>query len=155
MAIQARPHSMEGEQPTLARQGLRPAGRLHWNLLAPVLMESAVRRGEGQLAEMGPFCAVTSPHAGRSPNDKFVVRESSTEHDVDWGKVNQPIAPEQFDALLADVRGHLDRAGDLFIQDLHCGADPAFRLSVRYVSPSAWHMAFVRNMFIRPDVADL
>jgi phosphoenolpyruvate carboxykinase (ATP) len=157
MAIQARPRAMDGDgpAPTLAQQGLHPSGRVHWNLLAPVLIESAVRRGEGHLAEMGPFCAVTSPHTGRSPNDKFVVRESSTERDVNWGKVNQPITPEHFDALLADVRTHLDNAGDLFIQDLYCGADPEFRLSVRYVSPSAWHMAFVRNMFIRPDVADL
>jgi phosphoenolpyruvate carboxykinase (ATP) len=155
MAIQARPRATEGDAPTLAGQGLHPSGRVHWNLLAPVLIESAVRRGEGQLAEMGPFCAVTSPHTGRSPHDKFIVREASTEQDVNWGTVNQPIAPEKFDALLADVRAHLDRASDLFIQDLYCGAAAKHRLSVRYVSPSAWHMAFVRNMFIRPDIADL
>ncbi len=148
------PPQSEGQQ-TLGAQGLRPVGRVHWNLVQTVLLEYAVRRGEGELADMGPFVAVTAPHTGRSPNDKFVVREPSTERDVDWGKVNQPIAPERFDRLLHDVREYLNRREDLFVQDLYCGADPKYRLSVRYVSPSAWHMAFVRNMFIRPDIADL
>jgi phosphoenolpyruvate carboxykinase (ATP) len=139
----------------LEAQGLTPGGEIHWNLVAPVLIQSAIRRAEGQLADMGPFCAVTAPHTGRSPNDKFVVREPSSEGDVDWGKVNQPLAEEKFELLLADVKEFLNAQSDLYVQDLYCGADPAYRLSVRYVSPSAWHMAFVRNMFIRPDVSEL
>ena len=135
--------------------GLRPAGTVHWNLLAPQLVEHAVRLGEGQLADMGPFCAVTAPHTGRSPDDKFIVRRAETEGDIDWGSVNRPIEPAHFDALLADVQRYLGERERLFIQDLYCGADPAYRLAVRYVSPSAWHMAFVRNMFIRPDLAEL
>ena len=154
MATSTHPHSTDG-QPTLRQQGLNPAGQVHWNLVQTVLLEAAVRRGEGEIAEMGPFVAVTAPHTGRSPNDKFVVREPSSENDVDWGKVNQPFPPEKFDALLSDVRAYLDNREELFVQDLYCGADPKYRLSVRYVSPSAWHMAFVRNMFIRPDIADL
>ena len=154
MAIQARPHELEGRQ-TLDAQGLKPSGRVHWNLGQTVLLEAAVRRGEGELAEMGPFVAVTAPHTGRSPNDKFVVKDPSIEKDVDWGKVNQPLAAEKFETLLRDVQAYLDGRDDLFVQDLYCGADPKYRLSVRYVSPSAWHMAFVRNMFIRPDIADL
>jgi phosphoenolpyruvate carboxykinase (ATP) len=98
---------------------------------------------------------VTSPHTGRSPNDKFVVREGEASKDVDWGKINQPYPPEKFDALLADVRTYLDKTVELFVQDLYAGADPAHRLAVRYVSPNAWHMAFVRNMFIRPEPSDL
>jgi phosphoenolpyruvate carboxykinase (ATP) len=139
----------------LEAQGLSPNGEVHWNLVAPVLIQNAARRSEGDFAEMGPFRAVTSPHTGRSPNDKFVVREPQSEKDVDWGKVNQPYAPEKFELLLADVRAYLNDREELYVQDLYCGADPKYRLSVRYVSPSAWHMAFVRNMFIRPDVAEL
>lgn len=154
MAIQARPQKLEGRQ-TLDAQGLKPSGRVHWNLVQTVLLEAAIRREEGELADMGPFVAVTAPHTGRSPNDKFLVKEPSIERDVGWGKVNQPLPPERFDVLLNDVRGYLDKRSDLFVQDLYCGADPKYRLSVRYVSPSAWHMAFVRNMFIRPDIADL
>ena len=139
----------------LEAQGLQPNGDVHWNLVAAVLIQNAARRNEGDFAEMGPFVAITSPHTGRSPNDKFVVREPQSEHDVDWGKVNQPYPPEKFETLLADVRAYLNGREELFVQDLYCGADPKYRLSVRYVSPSAWHMAFVRNMFIRPDVAEL
>jgi phosphoenolpyruvate carboxykinase (ATP) len=93
---------------------------------------------------------VTAPHTGRSPDDKFFVRRPETEGDIDWGTVNRPIEPKFFDVLLADVKAYLSEQRELFIQDLYCGADPAYRLSVRYLSPSAWHMAFVRNMFIRP-----
>jgi phosphoenolpyruvate carboxykinase (ATP) len=139
----------------LERQGLRPAGRIHWNLLAPELMLAAARREEGEFAEMGPFVAITAPHTGRSPNDKFVVREPSSEGDVDWGKVNQPFAPDRFDLLLADVQAYLDGQPELFIQDLFCGAEPRHRLAVRYVTPNAWHSAFVRNMFIRPELSEL
>jgi phosphoenolpyruvate carboxykinase (ATP) len=139
----------------LSRQGLNPRGTVHWNLIAPELFQAAVRRGEGEFAEMGPFVAVTTPHTGRSPNDKFVVKEPTSERDVDWGKVNQPMSPDKYQLLLGDVRKYLNDREELFVEDLYCGADPAYRLSVRYVSPNAWHMAFVRNMFIRPELTDL
>ncbi len=139
----------------LAPQGLTPSGRVHWNLVAPELVEAAIRRGEGVLADMGPFVAVTTPHTGRSPNDKFVVKEPSSDADVDWGKVNQPLSPAHYETLKADVKQYLNGLGELFVQDLHCGADPATQLSVRYVLPNAWHANFVRNMFIRPDAEAL
>jgi phosphoenolpyruvate carboxykinase (ATP) len=140
---------------TLADQGLNPSGRVHWNLVAPDLMRAAARRGEGEFTDLGAFVAITAPHTGRSPNDKFVVREPGTEKDVDWGKVNQPISPEHYALLRADLQAYLDKRDELFVQDLYCGAEAKYHLSVRYVSPSAWHMAFVRNMFIRPEPSDL
>jgi phosphoenolpyruvate carboxykinase (ATP) len=139
----------------LGAQGLAPAGTLHWNLEAPDLVQAAIRKGEGELAYMGPFVAVTTPHTGRSPNDKFVVKEPSTEADVDWGKVNQPLSEAHFETLLADVQAYLNQQGELFVQDLYCGADAAYRLSCRYVTPNAWHANFVRNMFIRPNPSEL
>ena len=139
----------------LSKQGLTPNGVVHWNLIAPELFQAAARRNEGEFADMGPFVAVTSPHTGRSPNDKFVVQEPTSEKDVDWGKVNQPMSVDHYHTLLADVRKHLNGMNELFVEDLYCGADPAYRLSVRYISPNAWHMAFVRNMFIRPELSDL
>jgi len=139
----------------LSKQGLEPRGEVHWNLIAPELFQAAARRSEGEFADMGPFVAVTTPHTGRSPNDKFVVKEPSSEKDVDWGKVNQPLSVEKYQLLLEDVRKYLNESAELFVEDLYCGADPSYRLSVRYVSPNAWHMAFVRNMFIRPELSDL
>jgi len=157
MATRATPQGDEGLQGNegLTAQGLAPAGTVHWNLVAPALIQDAIRRGEGQLADHGPFCSVTTPHTGRSPNDKFLVKEPSSEADVDWGKVNQPFTEQQFETLRADIVQYLNKQGELFVQDLYCGADPKYRLSVRYVSPNAWQMAFVRNMFIRPDATEL
>src|ERR1700682_330319 len=139
----------------LGRQGLAPRAEVHWNLIAPELFKDAARRDEGEFADMGPFVAITAPHTGASPDDKFMVKEPSSEKDVDWGKINQPISPEKYQLLLADVRKYLNDSTELFVEDLYCGADPAYGLSVRYVSPSAWHMAFARNMFIRPERSDL
>jgi len=104
---------------------------------------------------MGPFVGITKPHTGRSPNDKFVVKEPSSEKDVDWGKVNQPMTEAQFDTLLTDMKAYLNARDELFVQDLYCGAHTSHRLSVRYVTPNAWHGAFVRNMFIRPELESL
>ncbi|HKS07141.1 MAG TPA: phosphoenolpyruvate carboxykinase (ATP) [Gemmatimonadaceae bacterium] len=140
---------------TLAAQGLSPKGTVHWNYVAPELFQAAIAAHEGQLADMGPFVAVTKPHTGRSPNDKFAVKEPSTEKDVDWGKVNQPMTEAHFATLLADVQAYLNARDNLYVQDLYCGAHASHRLSVRYVTPSAWHASFVRNMFIRPDLAAL
>src|ERR1700755_342831 len=139
----------------LSKQGLSPRGEVHWNLIAPELFQAAARRNEGEFAGMGPFVAVTTPHTGRSPNDKFVVQEPPPAKDVDWGKVNQAMKPDSYSLLLADVKRHLNESSELFVEDLYCGADPSYRLSVRYISPNAWHMAFVRNMFIRPELSDL
>ena len=119
MATQTKPASGARDASTgLEQQGLRPSGEVHWNLVAPDLMLAAARRSEGEFAEMGPFVAVTAPHTGRSPNDKFVVREPATEGDVDWGKVNQPYSPSHFDVLLADVRAYLDSLDEADLDSL-------------------------------------
>src|SRR5215510_10138742 len=117
----------------LNAQGLNPKGKVRWNFTPPELIQAAIRRGEGELADMGPFVAVTSPHTGRSPKDKFLVQEPGTQKDIDWGEVNQPMTEAQFDVLVADVRAYLNGLDELFVQDLYCGADPSYRLSCRYV----------------------
>jgi phosphoenolpyruvate carboxykinase (ATP) len=133
----------------LARHGIGAASAVHRNLSPAVLVEHAVRRGEGRLTGGGAFVGMTSPHTGRSPDDKFVVREPSSEDQVWWGKVNVALDEARFEALHEDVRGHL--AGqELYVSDVWAGADPAHRLNVRAVSPSAWHSLFVDNMFITP-----
>jgi phosphoenolpyruvate carboxykinase (ATP) len=93
----------------LSKQGLEPRGDVHWNLIAPELFQAAARRNEGEFADMGPFVAVTSPHTGRSPNDKFVVKDPAIDKDVDWGKINQPFPADKYDLLLSDVREYLNR----------------------------------------------
>ncbi|HKP30498.1 MAG TPA: phosphoenolpyruvate carboxykinase [Gemmatimonadales bacterium] len=124
------------------------------NLRQTELVEHACRRGEGRLSDRGAFAAITSPHTGRSPNDKFVVEEPGSKDRIWWDK-NKAISEAQFDALLADVKAHLASQPELFVQDLFGGADPAYRLPVRFITPNAWHAHFVRNMFIRPEATDL
>src|SRR5881397_806856 len=152
------PHSLaeppRGPGASLEAAGLAPQHAVHWNLSPAALYEHAVRRGEGVITEGGAFCAVTSPHTGRSPNDKFVVREASSHADIWWGRVNQPFEEAQFDRLRADVARHLNDQ-ELCVRDLFAGADPNHRIAIRFVTPNAWHALFVSNMFLRPTPADL
>jgi phosphoenolpyruvate carboxykinase (ATP) len=134
--------------------GLAPRRAVHWNLGPPELYEQAARRAEGVIAEGGAFCAVTAPHTGRSPNDKFIVHEPSSAGDVTWSRMNQPLDAEPFERLKAAVLTHL--AGqDLFVRELFAGADPNHRLGIRFITPNAWHALFVYNMFLRPSASDL
>jgi phosphoenolpyruvate carboxykinase (ATP) len=91
---------------------------------------------------------------GRSPKDKFIVKDEMTAPIVAWGSVNVGFEPERFDLLYARVMEHL-RGRELYVQDLFCGADPAYRLPVRIVNEYAWHNLFVRQLFIRPTVEEL
>lgn len=122
----------------------------HWNLSAPRLIEEAVRRGEGELVEGGAFNAVTTPHTGRSPNDRFIVKDSSTAEDIFWGPVNRAIGPSQYDLLRADLVAALE-SQDLFVRDMWAGADSRSRIPVRIVTSSAWHNLFAYNMFRSPE----
>ena len=131
----------------LDRVGITRAGHVHWNLGVAALYEEAIRRGEGALSRDGALVCSTGKYTGRSPNDKFVVREASSEANIDWGKVNKPFDPTKFDALHARMMAYLADK-ELFVLDAYAGADAAYRLPVRIVTEMAWHNLFVRNMFI-------
>jgi phosphoenolpyruvate carboxykinase (ATP) len=141
--------------PELSLEGIEATKAVHRNLSPAELVEAAVRRREGVLTADGAFVGYTEPHTGRSPNDKFVVREPGTEADIWWGNVNVPISPDHFQTLRQDVLDHLSQQEELFVRDVFAGADPAYRLGVRVVTPSAWHNLFVHNMFIEPEPAEL
>ena len=141
------------EMVSLAAQGVR-AKRVHANLAPAELIEHAIRRAEGKLTDRGGFAAITAPHTGRSPKDKFLVDEPTSTRDIWWDR-NDRISEPHFDGLLALAREHLSGQSELFVQDLFGGADPAYRLPVRFITPNAWQALFVRNMFIRPSLADL
>jgi phosphoenolpyruvate carboxykinase (ATP) len=139
--------------PKLAMRGLRPEAAVHWNLSPAQLFEHAIRGEEGLATRDGAFLALTAPHTGRSPNDKFVVREASSEEHIWWGAVNVAMDAEHFERLRTDLVEHL--AGrDLHVRDVWAGADPEYRLGIRVVTPSAWHALFVHNMFLEPAVAE-
>ncbi len=129
--------------------GLRKLKAVHWNLETPRLYEEALARGEAKLARGGALVATTGNQTGRSPKDKFVVRDASTENEV-WWENNGAITPEQFDTLLKDFLSHAE-GRELFAQDLYGGADPAHRVQARVFTEFAWHSLFIRNLLIRPD----
>ncbi len=147
-------HESQRRAPGLDALGLAPERAVHCNLRPAALYEHAARRGEGVITEGGAFCAVTSPHTGRSPNDKFIVRDAASEADVWWGRVNQPMTDQHFERLRADVVRHLN-GQELFVRDLFAGADPNHRIGIRFVTPNAWTALFVYNMFLRPTASDL
>ena len=104
----------------LERHGLLNPGTVHWNLPPARLYEEAVRRGEAQIGRGGPLVATTGKHTGRSPNDKFIVRESSSEANIAWGKVNQPMEEAQWDALHRDLLTSL-KGKELYVLDAFAG----------------------------------
>jgi phosphoenolpyruvate carboxykinase (ATP) len=128
-------------------------GRTHFNLSPTLLVEHSLRLNEAKLAANGAIVGFTN-RTGRSPKDKFVVKDEITADKVAWGAVNVPFEAEKFDALYDRVMEHL-RERELFVQDLFCGADPAYRLPVRIVTEYAWHSFFVRQLFIRPTAHEL
>src|ERR1700741_4639839 len=121
--------------PHLDREGIRTE-RVKWNLSTAALYEEAIRKQEGVIAAEGPLVCRTGSHTGRSPNDKFIVREPSSDAHIGWGKVNKPIELAQWKALHADFIASL--AGkELYALDCYAGADSTYRLPVRIVSEYA------------------
>src|SRR6266849_2664509 len=90
----------------LEREGIR-SDRIQWNLSTAALYEEAIRRQEGIIAADGPLVCRTGHHTGRSPNDKFIVREPSSDSQIAWGKVNRPMEPAHFEALHRDLLSSL------------------------------------------------
>jgi phosphoenolpyruvate carboxykinase (ATP) len=135
----------------LEGHGIVNVPRVYWNLSVPALYEEAVRRREGAISVDGSLVCRTGQHTGRSPNDKFIVREPSSEDKVWWSKVNRPIEPHVFDLLHQRMLNYVE-GKELFAQDCYAGADPRYRLPVRVITEQAWHSLFARHMFIEaPD----
>lgn len=119
-----------------------------WNLEPPALYEEAIQRNEARLAHSGALVAYTGKHTGRSPQDKFLVKEPSNAQKIWWGPVNAPITPEQFERLYERLCDHL-KAQKIFVQDLEVCAAPRYRVPIRVITEYAWHSLFARNLFLR------
>ena len=139
----------------LETQGIATSAEILWNLTTAPLVEHAVRRGEGLLAKDGPLVVKTGKHTGRSAQDKFTVRDATTENTVWWGKSNKPMDPANFAALKADFLTALGDKATLYVQDLYGGSQPEHRVTVRVINEYAWHSLFIRTMLVRPEAGDL
>ena len=139
----------------LENHGLVHLERVYWNLPTAALVEEAVFRGEGKLVAGGAFQTYTGKWTARAANDKYFVREESTENKIDWGEYNRPMSPEKFSGLFARLQAFW-QGEELFVQDVYAGADPDYRLPVRVISDKAWSAHFARNMLIsETDLAKL
>ncbi|MFQ5623219.1 MAG: phosphoenolpyruvate carboxykinase [Paracoccaceae bacterium] len=138
---------------TLEKTGIVGVGKAYYNLIEASLMQAAVQRGEGDIGLGGALLVETGRHTGRSPKDKFVVREAGVE-DTIWWDNNAPMDPESFQRLHDDMLAHME-GGEYFVSDLFAGADPAYRLNVRIVTELAWHALFIRHMLRRPAAAEI
>ncbi|WP_050181305.1 phosphoenolpyruvate carboxykinase (ATP) [Domibacillus robiginosus] len=121
----------------------------------PVLVEKVLQRGEGSLTASGAVRAETGKYTGRSPKDKFIVREASVENSIDWGSVNQPISQDTFNRLYDKMISHLQEKEELFLFKGFAGADEKHRLPIQVVNEYAWHNLFAHQLFIRPTEAEL
>ncbi len=133
--------------------GLKKLGSVYWNLGTAPLYEHSLRAGEAVLTAEGALCAETGVFTGRSPKDKFTVRDANTDKTMWWGG-NQSITSEQFQTLHDDVVKHCE-GKTLFAQDLYGGADPTFRIKTRVYTELAWHSLFIRTLLRRPEAAEL
>jgi phosphoenolpyruvate carboxykinase (ATP) len=133
----------------IENQGLTNLHQVYWNLPRAALYEEIIFRAEGRISRTGAIAVETGKETARSPNDKFIVRESSTEKNVWWGEHNRPLSPDKFSELFNRVQGFV-QGKDLFVQDCYVGADTEHRIPIRIITQLAWHSLFARNMFIYP-----
>jgi phosphoenolpyruvate carboxykinase (ATP) len=132
----------------LENHGLSNLGTIHWNYNTPRLYEEIIKRNEGHIVHLGPVIVRTGDHTARAANDKFTVKEPSSEDKIWWGKVNKSFEIRQFDALYLRLMAYL-QGSDVFVQDCYAGADEKYRMPIRVVNETAWHNLFARNMFIQ------
>ena len=133
----------------LSVHGLHDLKNVYWNLYPAQLVEESLKRGEGNLTELGSIVVTTGKYSGRSPNDKFVVQYGTAEDsDIWWGKVNRPITPEKFDKLYQKMIAYYV-GKDAFVQDLAVGNHPKYQMPIRIITEAAWTNLFARDLFIR------
>ena len=138
----------------LEQHGIKNPKIVHFNLSIPELYELSIKKGEGQIVQGGSLVAYTGAHTGRSPKDRFIVKEPSTENFIHWGPINQPISPEAFDSLYNKVMNYFE-GKEIFVRDLYVCAHPEYRTNVRVINEYPWHNLFVNNLFIRPDSSEI
>lgn len=124
--------------------------RVHHNPTTAQLVELSLLRGESELTANGALVAKTGSRTGRSPGDRFIVKEPGSEADIEWGPVNQAFDAGKFEALWGRVEAYLADK-ELFVSELEVGADPEHYLPVQVTTEYAWHQLFARNLFIIPE----
>ena len=126
-----------------------------YQLQPAALVEATIRQDQGKLARTGALAIETGTFTGRSPKDRYIVRDGVTERHVDWGDINQPISAEHFSALYQKIRAYADQAETVYVRDAYACASPKYRLNVRVHAEFPWQSLFAHNMFLRPTEDEL
>jgi phosphoenolpyruvate carboxykinase (ATP) len=134
----------------LSRHGIAASGDVYWNPSTSMLYTHALLRGDARLAEGGPLVVDTGFHPGRSPKDKFVVREPGSEDRIWWSEVNAEIGEDNFERLRDKVAAHLEEQDSIYVVDAFAGANPKYRLGVRVITTHPYHALFAKTLFIEP-----
>jgi phosphoenolpyruvate carboxykinase (ATP) len=132
----------------LEHHGFRNVRRVYWTMTTPALYERVIRRREGLVSHLGPLVVRTGDHTGRSPNDKFIVHETSSSDHIWWSDVNRPFEEEWYDRLYSRLLAYV-QGKDIFVQDCLVGAHPDYQMPIRVITEDAWQSLFARNMFIQ------
>jgi len=146
-------HGKKNPAANLADLGLNVAVA-HWNLSPEELVKKTLELGQGELNDTGALCVSTGKFTGRSPKDKFTVKDSYTEKSVDWGDVNIPISPEAFDNLYNKVCAYMT-GKEVWVRDAYACADPKYRLNIRVINEAPWANLFCNDLFLRPTEAEI
>jgi phosphoenolpyruvate carboxykinase (ATP) len=138
----------------IKKMGIENTGKIFYNLSYREFFLHETKNNEGAVTALGAFTVDTGIFTGRSPKDKYFVKQSPSEEHIAWGSVNKPITKELFEKLLAKAKKQLSNK-DIYIEDVYCGASIKSRKKVRFVTEVAWQAHFVKNMFIRPSENEL
>ncbi len=150
------PETISAQYPAaaLATLGINNTHPVHYQLSPSTLSDQAVARGEGVLNDTGALVITTGEFTGRSPKDKFIVKDALTENSVHWNEFNIPIDPAHFDNLYNKLMQHLSTK-EIWVRDCYACADNAYRLNIRVINENPWSNLFAYNMFLRPAEAEL
>lgn len=140
---------------TLLRIGLKNTDSIHYQSTPEELVQDTLRIGEGVLTDTGALAIRTGEFTGRSPQDKFTVKDETTENTVHWNNFNIPIEEKYFHIIHKKITDHLNQKDELWVRDCFACADPRYRLSIRVVTEKPWTNLFAYNMFLRPSEEEL
>ncbi|MBW7953079.1 MAG: phosphoenolpyruvate carboxykinase (ATP), partial [Chitinophagaceae bacterium] len=139
----------------LLQLGISEATKVHYQLNPSELVQQALDRKQGVLNNTGALCINTGEFTGRSPQDKFIVKDDITTNSVNWNNINIPIDDKYYQQLKRKVLNYLGQQGEIWVRDAYACASPDYRLNIRVLNENPWSNLFAYNMFLRPNEAEL
>ena len=140
---------------SLIELGIPLSGKIHYQDTPDKLVRASLRLGGGVLNDTGALVINTGEFTGRSPKDKFIIKDEITSESVNWNEFNLPLEPKYFDTIFSRITKYLGRKPELWVRDAQACADPRYRINIRVINEHPWCNLFAHNMFLRPDFEEL